>query len=44
MIEKLFHSLHFVAVLAVLDHWADGIEAWTYISHSAVYAYIRSHL
>lgn len=44
MISKAFHSLHLIAVLAVLDHWADGIEAWSYIQHSALYAFIRNHL
>lgn len=44
MISKAFHSLHLIAVLAVLDHWADGIEAWTYISQSHLYAALRSHL
>lgn len=44
MFDKVFHSLHIVAVLAVLDHWADGIEAWTYVSNSHLFAFLRSHL
>lgn len=46
MIEKAFHSLHVIAVLAALDHAADMFEAWQYCQHAvnAFCLYIRSHI